>query len=200
MPTRILLLTLAASILISFGSVLDPPLQPWPSGHALAGDDDDDDDDRVRRYRLRVAPIERPRIRVHPTERPRTSRPRPERRSARAQRTREEIVATGLSADDLNRLASQDFAVVGQQQIGLLGTSLVRLRIPPRRSLRQALSLAAAIAPNATIAPNDLYGQLRSLYRPSGQGCGEQCEAFELTGWTQTIGRCSAGATIGLVD
>lgn len=86
------------------------------------------------------------------------------------------------------------------QQIGLLGTSLARLRVPPRLS-RQAFETAARTAPNSGFANSDLHRRLlQSAYKPSGGSCGHRCEAFELTAWTQSIGRCGTDVRIGVVD
>lgn len=156
---------------------------------ALADDDDDDDDDRGR-PRLRFGrDLRLPRFVT------RRYQPRPHAAARR------EIVATGLSPADLDSLLTQGFTLLRAQQISLLGTSLARLRVPPRLSLRQALETAARTAPNAGFANNDLYRRLlQAAYRPSGGSCGHRCEAFEITAWTQSIGRCGTDVRIGVVD
>lgn len=160
-----------------------------PSAPAFA--DDDDDDDRGR-PRLRFGRDLMPRIitRQYP------SRPRPAALGGRP-----EIVAVGLSSADLDRLLTQDFTLLRTQQVALLGSSLARLRIPARLSLQQALATAARTAPNATFSNNDLYRRLSHVsYRASGGGCGQRCGAFDITAWTQSIGRCGTDVPIGVID
>jgi hypothetical protein len=144
--------------------------------------DDDDDDDERRRPRLRL-----PRSPVSSRAVPRRERP--------------EIVAAGLTAANLDRLLTQGFTLLRTQQIGLLDTSLARLRVPPRLSLRQALEAASRTVPSASFAGNDVYGRLlQATYRPTGGACGHRCEAFEVTAWTQSIGQCGTDVRIGVVD
>jgi subtilisin family serine protease len=155
---------------------------PW-SPPALADDDDDDDDDGDddddrRRPRLQMRPL--PPL-------PRASRP--------------EILAAGYSAADLDRLLTAGFTLVRTRQSPLLGTALARLRAPSRVSQAQALEMARRLAPSASFANNDFYRRLvYAPYRPSGGGCGQHCEAFELTGWTLAVGRCGTDVAIGVVD
>lgn len=182
MLRKALLLVFATTLLASW----DPLHVTLLSVPAFADDDDDDDDRRRPGVRFgRNLPgfvIRRAPARTRPT-------------------ARLEIVAAGLSPDDLDRLQTQGFTLLRTQQIGLLGSSLARLQIPPRLDLRRALAVAARTAPNATFASNDLYRrQPHVSYRPSGGGCGERCEAFEITAWTQSIGRCGTNVTIGLID
>lgn len=112
-----------------------------------------------------------------------------------------EIVAIGLSADDIARLEAAGFRQRGQREIGMFNSSLTRLEAPGRMGRRRALRLASASAPGRTIAINEVYGKpSRKFYEPEGEGCGARCEFFELTAWSSGVGRCSASARIGVVD
>lgn len=162
------------------------------STSALA--DDDDDDRRGPRFGF-GRDLRLPRILGLPGIATR----RAKRRDQLA--ARREIVATGLSPADLDRLVTQGFTLLRTQQIDLLGTTLARLRVPRRVGMRQALQMAARTAPGASFANNDLYRRLlQAAYRPSGGSCGHRCEAFEITAWTQSIGRCGTDVRIGVVD
>jgi Subtilase family len=183
MFNKALVLVLAGALLAA-GTAIEVSVVPWsPSAQA-----DDDDDDRPR-ARLRFGrDLRLPRLM--------TRRAQPRHAAARR-----EIVATGLAPADLDRLLTQGFTLLRTQQVSLLGTSLARLRVPRRLSVRQALETAARTAPNATFANNDLYRRLlHAAYRPSGGSCGHRCEAFEVTAWTQSIGRCGTDVRIGVVD
>jgi subtilisin family serine protease len=183
MVNKVLVLVLAAALLAAW-TATEFAVGSW-SPAALADDvdeddddedDDDDDDDRRRPG-------------------PRSKRP------PTLPRERPEILATGLSAADLDRLLTQGFTLVRTQQITLLGATLARLRVPSRVGRRQALDMARRLVPTASFANNDLYRRLVfSSYRPSGGSCGLHCEAFEITGWTLSAGRCAVNVSIGVVD
>jgi subtilisin family serine protease len=181
MLNRLLALALAAALLAAW-TAAETAVAPW-SKPALAddddGDDNDDNDDNDRG---------RPRLRLQlPRALPRRERP--------------EILTAGLLPADLDRLLTQGFTLVRTQQITLLGTAVARLRAPSRLGRRQALDLARQLVPNASIANNDLYRRLlHAPYTPSGSSCGQHCEAFEITAWTLSVGRCAADVPIGVVD
>lgn len=112
-----------------------------------------------------------------------------------------ELLVTGFNDEDLERLARRGFRVLGRRQSALLGTAVVRLRAPALGSLRAALRSAGAAAPAAIFVENDVYPRLSwSTYTPQGGGCGDRCEAFQLTAWTRSIGTCSAETRIGVID
>jgi subtilisin family serine protease len=78
---------------------------------------------------------------------------------------------------------------------------MARLQVPPRLNLGAALQEARRTAPNASFAGNDLYRRFAyASYRAAGNGCGERCEAFEITAWTQNAGKCAIDVPIGVVD
>jgi subtilisin family serine protease len=180
MHHKLLALVLAGAALVAW-TAAEVTVLPWST--PARADDDDDDDRRRPRLRFKVPPAtpRAPHTVVH--------------------RQRPEILATGLSPADLDRLLTQGFALVRTQPITLLGAALARLRAPPRVDQKQAVEMARRLAPNASVANNDLYRRLlHAPYRPSGSSCGQRCEAFEVTAWTLSIGRCAANAPIGVID
>jgi subtilisin family serine protease len=177
MLNKVLVLLLAGALLTAW-TATEVALGPMP---ALADDDDDDGDDDDGDDRRR------PRLRT--------------KRQPTMPRARPEILAAALSASDLDRLLTRGFTLVRTQQVDLLGTTLARLRAPTRVGRRKALDMARQLAPSASFAHNDLYRRLvHSSYGLSGGGCGQHCEAFEITGWTLAAARCGPDVTIGVVD
>jgi subtilisin family serine protease len=174
------LLLVLLGALLAVWTVAGAAFPSW-SPSALAddddgGDDDDDDDDRRR---------------------PRWQRPRIVPRVV----LRSEILASGLSAADLDRLRVQGFTLLHSRDIGLIGAPLARLRAPPRIGRDAALRRARRTVPNGSFTNNDLYRRPpQASYRPSGGSCGERCEAFEITAWTLSVGRCGSDVAIGVVD
>lgn len=121
---------------------------------------------------------------------------------ARNPRLRErEVVATGLTDDDIERLKAMGFVQLGQRELPTFGTSLTRLRIPADKSVSSAVTAVHRAAPAATASENVKYGApSRRVYATAGSVCGARCEAFELISWSGDAGRCSSGARIGVVD
>lgn len=112
-----------------------------------------------------------------------------------------ELLATGLSNTDLDRLVQRGFTISGRRQSRLLGNTIVRLGAPPRQSFRNTMRSATEAAPGAYFVRNDLYPRLSwSTVGPQGGGCGERCEAFLLTAWTPIVGACATASKIGIVD
>ena len=172
MLNKIMVLVLAGALLAAW-TAAEVAVVPWPT---LAFADDDDDDDRRRS-------------------------PLPSKRQLPTPRRQPEILASALSAADLDRLLTRGFTLVRTRQIAVLGTTLARLRAPARTNRRQALETARQLAPGSSFTSNDLYRRLvHSAYRPSGGSCGERCEAFEMTGWTLSVGRCATDVPISVVD
>jgi subtilisin family serine protease len=177
---KIMILALAAALLAAW-TAAEVAVAPWPT--LAVADDDDDDDDRDDDDDDRRRP------------------PVPLKRAPATPRGQPEILASALSAADLDRLLTRGFTLVRSQQITVLATTLARLRTPARLGRRQALETARQLAPGASFTSNDLYRRLvHSAYRPSGGSCGERCEAYEMTGWTLSVGRCAADVPIGVVD
>src|SRR5262245_5768022 len=109
---KALLVTLAAALF----AVWSPLEIARPVAPVFADDDDDDDDGRgSRRFGRDFVPS-------------RAARP--------------EVIASGLSQADLDLLLTRGFTLLRTRQIGLLGSPLYRLQIPPRLSLKRALDEA----------------------------------------------------------
>jgi subtilisin family serine protease len=170
-------LALALAALLTVWTAIEVAVPTW-SPAAMADDDDDDDRDG---------------------DRDDDDDDDDDRRPPRAQRP--EILAEGLSPPDFDRLLIRGFVVLHTRRVNLFGTELARLRAPPHVGRRQALALARRLAPNGRFSGNDLYHRfVHSVYRPTGGACGTRCEAFEITAWTQSLGKCATGASIGVVD
>lgn len=123
-------------------------------------------------------------------------------KTVRAKQTRrEEIIATGLTQEDLDRLSRLGFDVLSSRESRLLNRSIARLRVPPNSDVARAIRIAARATPNADFARNDIYGRTaHETYKTAGKGCADGCESFKITGWTREIGRCSAETLIGVID
>ncbi|MER8825833.1 S8 family serine peptidase [Mesorhizobium sp. M0938] len=134
--------------------------------------------------------------------------PRPPRRGGgrRAQRpvvplpsrAPDQIVATGLSSAEIGRLQATGFTVLDRADIQLLGSELVRLRIPPNTPLEAARDLVIDAAPRST-------ADFVHYYRPGQEAecAGPHCAAAGLIGWPAHIGLpagCGGNVTIGLID
>ncbi len=112
-----------------------------------------------------------------------------------------EIVAVGLSAQQIATLEGRGFVLRAQFESPLVGRSVVRLAVPRSTSDQQALGQVPALAPGIIVARNDVYRRSRfTTYRAAGRPCGDRCEAFDLTAWTPASGRCTAGVSIGVID
>ncbi len=131
---------------------------------------------------------------------------RGKRRSARnretsAVRVRGEIVALGLTPQDVDRLAARGFRLIGDEPNSLLGTRLSRLSGPRRQSSRRVLRLARRELPDRRFAENNLYSASPRIgYRSAGEPCRTDCRAQKVTAWSAEIAKCSMGLTLGLVD
>jgi subtilisin family serine protease len=111
------------------------------------------------------------------------------------------VIAIGLSLVELDQLLMRGFGLLRNRQVDLLGSTMARLEVPPRLSLGAALQEARRAAPSASFAGNDLYRRFAyTSYRTAGGGCGERCEAFEITAWTHNAGKCAMDVPIGVVD
>lgn len=151
------------------------------------GDDDDDDDRVIRRATPRRAPPQRAQIRRA------TPVPPPDR-------VPDEIVASGLDAQQIGRLTGEGFAVIDSVSLAALGSELVKLRIPAGMSLDAARDRVRTEAPASAIDFNHFF-------RPGQDGvdCDEpHCVAPSLVGWPIGSGRATGcGAqpiTLGLID
>ncbi|WP_419693474.1 S8 family serine peptidase [Mesorhizobium muleiense] len=124
--------------------------------------------------------------------------PRPPRRSGRRaqrpaaplpSRVPDQIVATGLNSAEIGRLQATGFTVLDRADIQLLGSGLIRLRIPPNMPLEAARDLVIDAAPQST-------ADFVHYYRPGQEAecAGPHCAAAGLIGWP------AGNVTIGLID
>lgn len=183
-------------------------LLPGPSP-ALADDDDDggdddgddggspgwgDDDARPGRG------IGLPRFLRSLDERLRPGRARAPRRAQPApEHARDEIVAFGLAAAEIDQLVAQGFAVRSRQVLGSLGGEVVKLVPASGLGLDAARDAVKLVAPAAPVDFNHYYDPSAAL--PCG---GKPCVAPSLVGWPAQPGNggsCAVpDAVIGLVD
>ncbi len=133
--------------------------------------------------------------------------PRPPRRGGRRaqrpavplpSRAPDQIVATGLSSAEIGRLQATGFTVLDRTDIQLLGSELVRLRIPPNMPPEAARDLVIDAAPQST-------ADFVHYYRPGQEAecAGSHCAAAGLIGWPTNTGLpagCGGNVTIGLID
>lgn len=107
-----------------------------------------------------------------------------------------EIVAARVTPAQLATLAERGYAVVERRSSALLPTLTVKLRVPARRTLEQAIEEVEQLNP-ASVADRNHY------YRYAAAPCsGPQCEATTLVGWPQAPTACPqrARVTIGVID
>lgn len=182
---------------------------------ALADDDDDDGDDggysggggysgegSYRRSPGRSLRAPSPRRLLRGIRRAITGQaPAPRRSQARPielpERADDEVVATGIGAEQRDRLVADGYAVLDEIGLAALGAAVVKLRVPDGVSLEDARAAVRAIAPDAAVDFNHYY-------RPEQADCeGPHCIAPQLVGWPQFGAEgasCSAPVRIGLVD
>lgn len=115
-----------------------------------------------------------------------------------AHAVRDEILAYNVPVAVVSDLESAGFKLLGQEILGELGFTLSRLRIPPGRSLRSALSAAEKAAPGIVFEANLVY---RTASRAEPEGCAEEgCYGQRLLGWRQVPANCGSGIRIGMTD
>lgn len=190
MTLRLLIL-----ILLSVPLALAPGLPQWVldgnSGQAWADDDDDDDDDDSGsrndddddddRGPLRPIPAP-PRVAPPPTPTP----PPPAYAPG-------EIIASGLSEDDLGELVSRGFTLLSD------GT-LRRLGVPGGMALEEAREVVRALPSTPTADFNHFY-RTDQGFSESCQGI--ECPARQILDWPQFVARadaCGVGIAIGMID
>ncbi len=114
-------------------------------------------------------------------------------------RAPDEIVATGLSLPEIERLQATGFTVLDRAEIASLGSEVLRLRIPPDMPLEAARDLVTDTAPQS-------LADFSHYYRPGQEAAecsGPHCAAVGLIGWPAHSGLpagCGGNVTIGLVD
>lgn len=163
-------------------------------GSYRSGGDDDDDRPSVRRSGPNLF-------------RALTDRfiPRRQRREARRQREAplpdrapDEVVATGLTAPQVDILLAGGFTILERTEIGGFGGEVLRLRIPPNTQLEAARDLIIAAAPQSLADFSHYYRSEQA------EACaGPHCASVGLIDWPGTSGLpsgCGVSVTIGLID
>jgi subtilisin family serine protease len=192
-------LLLAAAVVLSVAPAGQGVQFPGTTA-ALADDDDgggddggyDGDDDDDRGWRAPVRRQFQPRQQRRPAAVRRAAAPLPER-------VPNQIVASGLTAEQTARLTAEGFAVVAQAGLGSLGTDVLKLRIPSGMTLEAARDRVQAEAPDAALDFNHYFRPGEALKTCEGR----HCLAPSLVGWplNGAATACAAPAiTIGLID
>jgi len=121
--------------------------------------------------------------------------------SVTARRGQIELLALGLTANELAALSRGGFVLVAERPNALLGLSTSRLQVPPGVGAASALRRARSLVPGFEIARNDVYRRPDPLrFRPAGPSCGPSCLEYKTTSWTSAVHNCAIGSRIGVVD
>ncbi|WP_169306269.1 S8 family serine peptidase [Paracoccus hibiscisoli] len=154
---------------------------------------DRDDDDRRRATPRRAAP--------------RQAAPAPVRRAAPARapapaplpdRAADEIIARGVSADDLAQLQTDGFVLIEQRAL-TGGANLVRLRKPGPLDLDAARAAVRARASGTSADFNHFYRTDQGAAQPADACPGGLCLARQVIAW-QPIAGCGPLPAVGMVD
>ena len=204
---QLLLLTVLFGI-VTFLGVAMPTLSPlsaaWAQDDDDGGDDDDDggsgsdDDDDDRSNGAQGQPgTTQPRTQRRTTQRRQAPPPPVELPSFAAG----EIVAIGLSADDLSRLVARGYTVIEERNVPAFGASSVRLAVPDGTSLDDARGEVRAL-PSGSAADFNHYYRTDETIEPAVCD-GPHCVSFAQIGWTPVSSpssTCAALAPIGVID
>jgi minor extracellular protease Epr len=107
---------------------------------------------------------------------------------------RDEIVATGLSPEDIETLRARGFTVLHQRNLGALDLTEARLRIPRAYSPESATAYVRSLSGAAAVDANHLY-------RPAADPCtAKACLARSLVAWPAASPGCGPLPTVGLID
>jgi hypothetical protein len=200
------LLALLLAISASFGETGSGALRLAASWFALPAAWADDDDDRggvddrgvpddrgggVADDRPAPDPVERP----EPASEPRDFRDVPEFADLRTDDfAPDEVLAFALSDAQIDQLRQRGYKVIQQRALGQVARSEVRLRIPPRTRVKQALDEVRALGPG-TLA------DLNHYYRVNEAACrGPHCAAAQLIQWPARAASCGGAPLIGVID
>lgn len=131
------------------------------------------------------------------------SRPRQQQRPAVTLPTeaQAEIIALGLTSEELDQLLADGYGVVEQQEITAIGATLLRLSVPAGTSLEDARTAVRAVNADAVADFNHYYRPVES--QPQEPCEGLSCGAALQIGWPVQPGSrssCTSGATIGIID
>ncbi len=111
----------------------------------------------------------------------------------------DEIIAFGLTGDDIQQLVGAGYAVLDRRQVAARNDEITRLRIPDGSSLEAARAQIASLT-NAVADFNHFY----RVQQDEPPACaGLHCPTLRLIGWPQTpeaLRGCAAGARVGLID
>jgi hypothetical protein len=104
----------------------------------------------------------------------------------------DEVLATGLSAGQVDALRNKGYAVLEERRLGAVGLSALRLKIPRGTALRRALQDVRALAPGS---------DLNHFYRAQDAACNRpECNATKLLEWPGSQQPCAAEPVIGVID
>ncbi|MEI8446722.1 S8 family serine peptidase [Mesorhizobium sp. CCNWLY176] len=114
--------------------------------------------------------------------------------------TTDEIVATGLTAQQIDQLTAYGFVVLDHAEIPLLVSEVVKLRKP------SSMSLEAARDRIRTFGPPSI-ADFNHFYRPEQEAIpecsGPHCDATNLVGWPIRVTgptNCGGDVIVGLID
>ena len=105
-----------------------------------------------------------------------------------------EVVSAGLSADQIAVLRQKGFVVVQERPLGILNTTVARIRVPAGVTPKQALDAVKALK-GAT-------ADFNHTYRVQDGACkGPQCGAKQLIAWPGPNSKCGrTAALLGQID
>ena len=206
------------------GLLLSPGWHPWPdapTGLAFADDNDDDDDDddsddaggggtgstgdsrspsngtpsRSSSGSTGLLDFFTP---LFQPPAPRRAAPQPAAPVASLpDNAPDEIVALGLSAEDLEILLAENFELISEQALPGLALSTQRLRVPPELSLIEARTRVRALPSGENADFNHYY---RTNETTDSSACsGQHCPSWQLVAWTPS-NTCGTGIRLGMVD
>jgi hypothetical protein len=106
----------------------------------------------------------------------------------------DELVVANLADDARRGVGRLGFVVLDEQELGSLGLTITRLRVPRRMTAPAARTLLTTRYPDVLVDVN-------AVYRPQGQLVLPPPDyAAKLIGWGPAPDSCGAGLRIGLLD
>lgn len=110
-----------------------------------------------------------------------------------------ELIAAGVSAPQRVELVAIGYSVVTETDVPLLGTTVMKLRVPEGTSLDTAREQVRSLAVGADVDFNHFY---RPEAGEADTCSGPHCAAPQLVGWPSSVGEraCGQGVRIALVD
>ncbi len=209
---------LLAALLLTVGTVVQAEFVG--TGLALAGDDDDDDGgsgggfsgggsggSSVGGGGGETRPLQPPRVIIDLLDDERPQPPRrqqPRRVAPLPTHAPSEIIAVGLSDDDVAALVARGYTVIERGPLAQLSESITRFGVPRGTSLDDARAEIGALNADAVTELNHFYRTSTAdteSGEPPGTCEGLGCAEKQLIAWP--FGRaatCGAEARIGLID